>query len=52
MNNNSFIIDSVRTPIGNLGGSLSSIRSDDLAALTISSLIDRHDFDPSKIDHA
>ena len=50
MNNNSFIIDSVRTPIGNLGGSLSSIRSDDLAAHTISSLIDRHDFDPSKIN--
>ena len=45
-----FIIDSVRTPIGNLGGSLSTIRTDDLAAHVIKSLIDRHDFDPGAID--
>ena len=45
-----FIIDSVRTPIGNLGGSLSTIRTDDLAANVIKSLINRYDFDPGAID--
>jgi len=45
-----FIIDSVRTPIGNLGGSLSTIRTDDLAAHVIQSLISRQDFDPDIID--
>jgi len=44
------IIDAVRTPIGNFGGSLSMIRTDDLAAHVIRSLISRHDFDPSIID--
>ena len=50
MNASGFIIDAVRTPIGNLGGKLSKIRADDLAAHTISSLISRHNFDPSQID--
>ncbi len=45
-----FIIDAVRTPIGNFGGSLSTIRTDDLAAHVIRPLIRRHDFDPSLID--
>ena len=45
-----FIIDSVRTPIGNLGGSLSTIRTDDLAAHVIQSLISRQDFNPDIID--
>ena len=45
-----FIIDAVRTPIGNFGGSLSVIRTDDLAAHVIRSLISRHDFDPGLID--
>ena len=45
-----FIIDAVRTPIGSFGGSLSTIRSDDLAAHVIRSLVNRHDFDPSTID--
>ena len=45
-----FIIDAVRTPIGKFGGSLTSIRTDDLAAHVIRSLIDRHDFDPIEID--
>ena len=45
-----FIIDSVRTPIGNFGGSLSTIRTDDLAAHVIRALISRHDFDPGLID--
>jgi 3-oxoadipyl-CoA thiolase len=38
-----FIIDGVRTPIGNLGGSLSAVRADDLAAHVIAALMARHD---------
>jgi len=38
----SFIIDAVRTPIGRYGGSLSSIRTDDLAALPIAALMARN----------
>lgn len=37
----SFLIDAVRTPIGRYGGSLSSIRTDDLAALPIAELVRR-----------
>ncbi|NOY49830.1 MAG: acetyl-CoA C-acyltransferase [Chlorobi bacterium] len=37
-----YIIDAVRTPIGKYGGSLSSVRSDDLAALAIKSLLERN----------
>src|SRR5437868_15166401 len=37
-----FICDAVRTPIGRYGGSLSSIRADDLAATPIKALIDRN----------
>ena len=39
---NAFIIDGIRTPIGNLGGSLSTIRTDDLAALVLKELIKRN----------
>lgn len=35
---NAFICDATRTPIGKYGGALSSIRSDDLAALPIAAL--------------
>lgn len=38
----SFIIDAVRTPIGNFGGSLSPVRADDLAALPIRELLSRN----------
>lgn len=37
-----FIVDAVRTPIGKLGGSLSGIRPDDLAALAIKALLARN----------
>ena len=33
-----FICDAIRTPIGRFGGALSSIRADDLAALSIKEL--------------
>ena len=45
-----FIIDSVRTPIGKFSGSLSTIRTDNLAAHVIRSLISRQDFNPNIID--
>jgi 3-oxoadipyl-CoA thiolase len=45
-----YFVDGVRTPIGNLGGSLSAIRADDLAALTIKALLARHStLDASRI---
>lgn len=37
-----YIIDAVRTPIGKYGGSLSSVRPDDLAALVIKALLERN----------
>jgi len=37
-----YICDAVRTPIGSYGGCLSGIRTDDLAALPIKSLIERN----------
>lgn len=37
-----FICDYVRTPIGRYGGSLSSIRADDLGALPLKALQERH----------
>ncbi|MEK7256391.1 MAG: 3-oxoadipyl-CoA thiolase [Bacteroidota bacterium] len=37
-----FIIDAVRTPVGNFQGTLSTIRPDDLAAHVIRSLVERH----------
>ena len=38
----SFIIDGIRTPIGNFGGALSTVRPDDLGALVIKELIKRN----------
>lgn len=37
-----FICDAIRTPIGRYGGSLSSVRADDLAAIPIRALIERN----------
>lgn len=37
-----FICDAVRTPIGRYGGSLSSVRTDDLAAIPLKALIERN----------
>ena len=37
-----FICDAIRTPIGRLGGSLSSIRADDLAAIPLRALRERN----------
>lgn len=37
-----WIIDAVRTPIGRYGGALSSVRTDDLAAMPLRALIERN----------
>jgi 3-oxoadipyl-CoA thiolase len=46
-----FICDAVRTPIGRYGGGLSGVRTDDLAALPIKALVERHpDLDWAALD--
>lgn len=45
-----YICDYVRTPIGRYGGSLSAIRTDDLAAIPIRALLPRHDIDWARLD--
>ena len=47
---NTYIIDAIRTPIGNFGGTLKDIRTDDLAAIPIRELVSRNKIDPSKIN--
>ena len=45
-----YIIDGVRTPIGSLGGTLSPVRADDLAAHVLATLVSRHPgLDPARI---
>jgi 3-oxoadipyl-CoA thiolase len=39
---NAYILDAVRTPIGRYGGALSSVRTDDLAALPLAALMERN----------
>ncbi|MGO1766207.1 3-oxoadipyl-CoA thiolase [Advenella sp. S44] len=49
--NNAYICDAVRTPIGRYGGGLSTVRTDDLAALPIKALMERNPgVDWSKVD--
>ena len=47
-----YIIDAVRTPIGNFGGTLKEVRTDDLGAITIRELVKRTGIDASKIDNS
>lgn len=39
---NAWIVDGVRTPFGRYGGALASVRTDDLAAIPIRALMERH----------
>jgi len=49
--NDAFICGAVRTPFGRYGGALSSVRADDLGALPLRALLDRHpELDPAAID--
>jgi 3-oxoadipyl-CoA thiolase len=46
-----YICAGLRTPFGRYGGALSSIRTDDLAAIPLRALIDRHpSLDPASLD--
>jgi acetyl-CoA acyltransferase len=44
-----FLVDGVRTAFGKFKGTLSPVRTDDLAATPIRALLERHDFDPAAI---
>ena len=47
---NAFLVDGVRTPIGNFGGTLAPVRTDDLAAHALAELMRRNpSLDPSSI---
>ena len=37
-----YIVDAIRTPIGRYGGALSAVRADDLGAIPIKALAERH----------
>jgi acetyl-CoA acyltransferase len=48
--NQAYIIDGVRTPIGNFGGTLAAVRPDDMAALVLQELLKRNPTaDPSVV---
>src|SRR5690242_13606841 len=44
------ICAALRTPVGKHGGSLASVRADDLAAIPIKAVVERTGIDPSSID--
>ena len=37
-----FICDGIRTPVGRYGGGLAAVRTDDLAAIPVNALMERH----------
>ena len=45
-----FLIGGARTPVGRYGGALSSVRPDDLAALTVRAAVERAGIDPAAVD--
>ncbi len=45
-----FICESVRTPVGKYGGSLSAVRPDDMAAMVVAEVVRRSGIDPKVID--
>jgi acetyl-CoA acyltransferase len=45
-----WIVGAVRTPIGRHGGSLSTVRPDDLAALTLNALMERTGVPPEEVE--
>jgi 3-oxoadipyl-CoA thiolase len=44
------IMDAIRTPVGALGGSLASVRPDDLAAHVIKEIVQRNKLDPALVE--
>jgi len=47
---NAFLLNYVRTPIGRYAGALASVRPDDLAALTMATVVSNAGIDPESID--
>jgi len=47
---NAVIVDAIRTPVGALGGSLASVRPDDMAALVIKEIVQRNKLDPALVE--
>ncbi len=45
-----FLVGGARTPVGRYGGALSSVRPDDLAALTVRAAVERAGVDPALVD--
>ena len=45
-----YIVDTVRTPVGKRGGSLSQVHPADLGAVTLSALMDRTGIDPGAVE--
>lgn len=45
-----YIVDGVRTPIGDFGGSLKDFRAGELGAIVVRALIERNRIDPGRID--
>ena len=45
-----FIIDAIRTPVGRRNGALSNVRADELAAMTLSEVVQRTGIDPDAVD--
>lgn len=44
-----YIVDGIRTPIGNFGGTLSTVRADDLAAVVIKKLVENNPSIPTAL---
>ena len=44
------IVDALRTPVGALGGTLASVRPDDMAASVIREIVQRNKLDPALIE--
>ncbi|MDP9405404.1 MAG: thiolase family protein [Actinomycetota bacterium] len=47
---NAFLVDAVRSPVGKVGGGLSSVRPDDLLAGVLRALVARNDLDGAAVD--
>ncbi|MCU0483449.1 MAG: acetyl-CoA C-acyltransferase [Chloroflexi bacterium] len=45
-----WIVDAVRTPFGRYGGTLASVRPDDLAALVVRALVERSGINPALVE--
>src|ERR687883_628248 len=48
--NEAWIVGAVRTPVGRHGGTLSSVRSDDLGALVLEALVERTGVPPAEVE--